>query len=266
MAHRLRAPLIVAGLLLALVRSATAQTAPAAVPDDETTGAPGAAAQTPTKPKVDLGEELPVVRPANLSYGVAVRLVWVSVPGWLLNQFTKKNVPLSSWGTGIQAFRRKGNFDIALAFNYQNMSPPNGNWLGSSATAATDVSYLQFRSFALYGFDASFIWHAFFTDWFGMHYGAGVGIGIMGGDILRTKALDGNCTAANAGDPNQCTHNSIASIASTAPLADVPAAVPILNAVLGVDFRVPTLRGWEARIEGGFYDAFFLGGGVGYTF
>jgi len=42
--------------------------------------------------------------------------------------------------------------------------------------------------------------------------------------------------------------------------------VPILNAVLGVDFRVPTLRGWEARIEGGFYDAFFLGGGVGYTF
>jgi hypothetical protein len=49
-------------------------------------------------------------------------------------------------------------------------------------------------------------------------------------------------------------------------LADVPPAVPIFNVQLGLDFRVPTIRGWEARIEGGFYDAFFLGGGVGYTF
>jgi hypothetical protein len=262
MAHRLRAPLIVAGLLVALARPAAAQKAPDAATDQETTGAPGAAAETPTKPKVDLGEELAVHRPDDLSYGVAVRLVWVSVPSWLLNQFTKKNVPLSSWGTGIQAFRRKGNFDIALAFNYQNMSPPDGNWLGSSAKAATDVSLLQFRDFALYGFDLSFIWHAFFTDWFGMHFGGGVGIGILGGNIQRTKNLSG-CTDANAGDTTQCKPgpNSM-----TLPLADVPAAVPILNAVLGVDFRVPTLRGWEARLEGGFYDAFFLGGGVGYTF
>jgi hypothetical protein len=266
MAHRFRAPLIVAGLLAALARPAAAEAAPAPATDDETTGAPGAAAETPAKPKVDLGEEQTVQRPADLSYGVAARLVWVSVPSWLLNAFTKNNVPLSSWGTGIQAFRRKGNFDIAISFNYQNMSPPNGNWLGSSANVATDVSYLQFQSFALYGFDASFIWHAFFTDWFGMHYGAGVGVGILGGNIQRIKALDGNCTAQNVNDPNQCTHNNAASQMSTGPLQDVPGAVPILNAVLGVDFRVPTLRGWEARLEGGFYDAFFLGGGIGYTF
>lgn len=260
MACRLRAPLIVFGLLVALARPAIA-----AAVDDETTSAPAAAAAAKA-PTVDLGEELPVQRPADLSYGVAARMVWVSVPSWLLHPFASQNVPLSSWGTGIQLFRRKGNFDIALSFNYQNMSPPNGNWLGNGNNPATDTSYLQFHNFALYGIDASFIWHAFFTDWFGMHYGAGVGIGIIGGNIQRTKALDGNCTAQNVGDPNQCTHTSITSVASTAPLADVPPVVPILNAVLGVDFRVPTLRGWEARIEGGFYDAFFLGGGVGYTF
>ncbi|HLK92567.1 MAG TPA: hypothetical protein VKZ18_21915 [Polyangia bacterium] len=265
MVDRLRAPLIVFGLLVALARPAAADTAPATAAD-ETTGAPGAATATPKPAVADLGEELPVQRPADLAYGVAARLVWVSVPSWLLNQFTKKNVPLSSWGTGISAFRRHGNFDIALSFNYQNMSPADGNWLGSSATAATDVSFLHFDNFVMYGIDFSFIWHAFFTNWFGMHYGAGLGVGIMGGHIIRTKALDMNCTDANAGDPNQCTHNSTASLMSTNYLTDVPAAVPILNAVLGVDFRVPTLRGWEARIEGGFYDAFFLGGGVGYTF
>ena len=262
MAHRLRAPLIVFGLLIALARPSVA-----AATEDEATGAPDAtAAEAPKKPAADLGEELPVQRPADLSYGVAARAVWVSVPQWLLHPFVSQNVPLSSWGTGIQVFRRKGNFDIALSFNYQSMSPPPGNWLGNGNKPSSDTSYLVFNSFALYGIDASFIWHAFFTNWFGMHYGAGVGIGILGGNIQRTKALDNNCTAQNVGDPNQCTHTGIQSQMNSGPLTDVPPVVPILNAVLGVDFRVPTLRGWEARIEGGFYDAFFLGGGVGYTF
>ncbi|HEX3903499.1 MAG TPA: hypothetical protein VH853_11665 [Polyangia bacterium] len=259
MAHRLRAPLIVFGVLVALARPAAADKAPAAAPpDDESTGA----AQPTAKPPVDLGEELPTTRPADLAYGVAAQLRWVSVPSWLLNAFTKKNVPLSSWGTGVSVFRRKGNFDIAISFNYQNMSPPDGNWLGSSNDPTKDVSFLQFRSFALYGFDFSFLWHNYFTNWFGISYGAGVGIGILSGYIERTRNLTG-CTAANAGDPSMCMPgaNSV-----TAHLADVPPAVPIFNVQLGLDFRVPTIRGWEARIEGGFYDAFFLGGGVGYTF
>jgi len=47
---------------------------------------------------------------------------------------------------------------------------------------------------------------------------------------------------------------------------NVPPALPIVNVLVGVDFRLPHVRGWEAKLEGGFYDAFFLGGGVGYTF
>ena len=47
---------------------------------------------------------------------------------------------------------------------------------------------------------------------------------------------------------------------------NMPPVLPIVNLVVGVDFRLPQVRGWEAKIEGGFYNAFFLGGGVGYTF
>jgi hypothetical protein len=47
---------------------------------------------------------------------------------------------------------------------------------------------------------------------------------------------------------------------------NVPPILPIVNVLVGVDFRLPRVRGWEAKLEGGFYDAFFLGGGVGYTF
>ena len=262
MVHRPRACLIVLGVLVALSRPAAA--AKAATADDDATGAPGAASQTPAPPPVDLGEEITPVRPADLSYGVSAQLRWVSVPSWLLNVFTKQNVPLSSWGTGLSVFRRKGNFDIALSFNYQNMSPPAGNWLGSSNNAATDVSYLQFQSFVMYGFDFSFLWHNYFTDWFGIHYGAGVGIGILGGHIQRTKKLDRTAPAPNAGDPTMLQTGCRASMHRQ--LADVPPAVPIFNVQLGVDFRLPKLRGWEARLDGGFYDAFYLGGGIGYTF
>jgi hypothetical protein len=261
MAHRPCARLIVFGVLVALCRPAAAEKA-VSTTGVESTSVPGAASPTSAPPPVDLGEEIAPVRPADLSYGVSAQLRWVSIPGWLLNAFTKQNVPLSSWGTGLSVFRRKGNFDIALSFNYQNMSPPAGNWLGSSNNATTDVSFLQFQSFALYGFDFSFLWHNYFTNWFGIHYGAGVGIGILSGHIERTKNSNGDCTDANAGDPTKCTPTP----STTARLADVPPAVPIFNVQLGVDFRLPKVRGWEARLEGGFYDAFYLGGGIGYTF
>ena len=126
-----------------------------------------------------------------------------------------------------------------------------------------------------------------FTEWFGMHYGAGIGVGIVAGEILRTSNNPANCREDNAGNINICnpvgsTPNGSGGLtlsqASLMPGPDdptnphrfadpnVPPVLPIVNLVVGVDFRLPQVRGWEGKIEGGFYNAFFLGGGVGYTF
>jgi len=254
-----------------------------------TESAPPAGRNGPVVSAGELAEEAPVQRASDLSYGVAARLRWVSVPGWMLNLFTKKNVPLSSWGTGFELFRRKANFDLVASFAYQNMSPPDGNWLGKGDNhpAATDTDYVQFAGLALWSFDLSFVWHTMFNDWFGMHYGAGIGIGIVAGDILRTSNDPTLCNEMNAGDVNQCYPRGSMPNGSggrtllpqtllpgpddpTNPhrFADpnVPPVLPILNIVIGIDFRLPQVRGWEAKLEGGFYDAFFLGGGVAYTF
>jgi hypothetical protein len=238
-------------------------------------------------PAANVADDGGAVRPANVSYGSGARLRWVTVPAWMLNLFTKKNVPLSSWGTGISVFRRKGNFDLVGSFNYQNMSPSDGNWLGKNQNAVVDTDLVQFRGLALYSVDISFIWHQMFTDWIGIHYGAGVGVGIVAGEILRTSDDSSLCTADNASDLSQCHPAHVACTGSTCsepqlqglgPGMDspttphrfsdpnVPPIVPIVNVVIGVDFRLPRVRGWEATIEGGFYDAFFLGGAVGYTF
>jgi hypothetical protein len=279
--------LLALGALLAPAGRAAADEAPAraglglisqteTLPSDAA-GATASPAASALAPSIELAEEPLPARPPDVSYGVAARLRWVSVPGWLLNAFTKKNMPLSSWGTGIELFRRKANFEVVVSFSYQSLSASDGNWLGSGNNAATDTNFVQFQHLALYGIDAAFIWRAAFNKWLGVHYGAGFGIGIVGGHILRTIDNSGDCTDANAGDPTQCHPANVTCTASSCNDAqlqaagrfvssDVPPVLPIINVVLGLDFRVPKVRGWEAKIEGGFYDAFYLGGGIGYAF
>jgi hypothetical protein len=280
--------LILAALLVLERLAAAADGAPSVPGAIETTPAAPASRPTPVVVPADAIEEEGVpVRPADLSYGVATRLRWVTIPSWVLNVFTKQNVPLSSWGTAIEFFRRKGNFDFAIAMTYTNLSPHDGNWLGDGRDATVDTDFVQFRGLAMYGIDASFIGHTSFTDWFGIHYGAGIGIGIISGDVFRTSNDNTLCTEANAGNLEQCHPKGVSCTGSTCneqqlvglgPGVDdptdphrfrettVPSVLPIVNIVVGVNFRLPRVRGWEAKLEGGFYDAFFLGGGIGYTF
>jgi hypothetical protein len=217
------------------------------------------------------------------SYGFAARGRLISVPAFLLNVFTKKNVPLTSYATALEVFRRGQNFDVAFALGYQNMSPGDGNWLGRGKDAAVDTDFVQFRGLGFISFDASFIWRTMFNEWFGMHYGAGIGIGIVRGKMLRTS--NSGCTEANAGNTADCrpivcppAGCSEAALKATEgggvdevgnphrfADSDVPGAIPIVNVVVGATFKIPNLRGWEARLEGGFYDAFFLGAGVAYV-
>jgi hypothetical protein len=260
---------------------------PAGMPAPTEAAPPAAGAPGPVIPPGELAEDAPQLRIADLSYGVAARLRWVSVPRWLLNLFTKQNVPLSSWGTGIELFRRKANFDLVLSISYQNMSPSDGNWLGKGHDATIDTDYVQFNGLAMWGADLSFIWHTMFNEWFGIHYGAGIGVAYIAGEILRTSNDPSICREDNAGNINQChpvgaTPNGAGGL-TLSPQSlmkgpdeptnphrfsdpNVPPALPIVNILFGVDFKLPQVRGWEARIEGGFYNAFFLGGAVGYTF
>jgi hypothetical protein len=246
----------------------------------------------PEKPAEPIGslQEEGSIAPPDLAYGVAMRARWVTVPAFMLNLFTRRNVPLSSYALAIEGYRRKGNFDFMVAIGYQNMSPSDGNWLGKDQfqhPANVDTDYVQFKGLALVTLDASFIWRNWFSKSFGIHYGAGLGVGIKTGQMLRTS--DAGCTETNAGDVTQCHPlnvdcssgvcneqqlantsraggERVDSAATPSRFVDqnIPAAVPIVNIVLGIDFRLPQVPNLEAKIEGGFYDAFFLGGGIVY--
>jgi hypothetical protein len=235
--------------------------------EDTTPVAAVAAVSEPVAPRRPRGDQV---------WGVGLRARYVSVPGWLLGQFTKHNMPLGTLGHfGIEGFRRGGNFQVTLALSYQNMSPPDGNWLGSgNHTAEMDTRFLQFRNLSLYSFDASVSWHGMISSWFGLHAGAGLGLAVVRGNVY-VNISDG-CTDTNLGDLSQCHPPGVTcangvctpvSALSHTPSNDVLPVFPIVNVFAGMDFRLPEYaKGWEAKIEGGFFDAFFLGVGIGYTF
>jgi hypothetical protein len=223
---------------------------------------------------------------AEVRYGVGVRMPrWVSVPSWLLGAFLEESVPLSTFAFGgVEFIRRKPDFDIVVGLAYQRMSPEDGNWLGRGKNPALDTDLVQFRDLSLIAFDVAFVGRRSFNPYLGLRYGAGVGLALVRGQMLRTSAA--NCTAANAGDESACRPRICPATGCTEaqlkaseggvdggpdlpsrfPEQNVPGALPVINLSLGLDFRHPEVPGLEARLEGGFYDALFLGLAFSYIF
>jgi hypothetical protein len=250
--------------------------------------AASARAQDATTPTAE-STGTPTPNPDDIvRYGVGLQMPrLVSVPSWMLNLFTVENVPLSTFGSfGVELFRRRPDYDIVLALTYQNMTPADGNWLGKGKEASVDTDFVQPRGVSLLGAEISFVSRRMFTDYFGFHYGAGLGLAVVRGDVLRISNSN-RCNKANAGDevacrpivcePNGCSEAILKASEGgvdggpTQPSrfkdSDIPGAFPILNLVVGLDFRIPDLvPGLEARLEGGFHDAFFVGTSFAYVF
>jgi hypothetical protein len=256
---------------------------PAATPESETTSSteevPVVAATTPAAPS------------SNAKYGVGFRMRWITIPSWFLGMFTKKNVALSSYSWALEGFRRvvdkddpKRSWELSVAFGYQGMSPPDGFWLGKGKDITLDTDLVQVRNLSLLTMDAGFISRQYFSRYFGIHYGAGLGLAVVRGKILRTSAqcnpATGKCEVivpTICGGLNRpCTEVDLKKTEGTPhdepgdphrfEETSVPGALPIINILFGLDFPIPDAKGLEFRIEGGFYDAFFLGGTAGYLF
>ncbi len=218
-------------------------------------------------------------------FGLSARGRYVTVPSWFLGLFTEENSPLHTGGFILEGFRRKENFDIAVGVGYQNMSPPDGNWLGKTKDPSVDTDLVQVKGMSLISLEVSFVWNTWLNEYFGVYYGAGLGLGILTGKVLRTSA--DNCTAENVGDLSQCKPRICEGERCTeAELKEseggrdggpdsprrfkegsVPGALPIVNLMTGMALRFPEVPGLEWRvIEGGFHNAFFLGSSVAYLF
>jgi len=186
---------------------------PAKAPADEPTkpGEPTPAAGEPARP----GE--PAVQPGQppaaevkarpterASLGAGMHIRGLFVPTWFLHMFLDASTPLNSVALGGEFIRRKGNFDIVASMNFGFYSPRDGNYLGNSKTPEVDTDYIQFRNLNLLAFDVAFIGHHYFLPWLSLVYGAGLGFGVVLGDIYRISNYTNNCHSDNIGEFNTC--------------------------------------------------------------
>ena len=323
MHHRKRLAQLLFSTVLALSPAVfaeeTSETPPPAEPASPapaaTEGAPAAAAPAATEGAPPAGEaattgEEPIVAKTAATdkmveagrFGVAARWRWVSVPGWFLGLFTQKNVALSTFNCwALEGFWRKHDRDdrnrtweIVFAVGYQNMSPPDGYWLGKGKDRAVDADLVQAKGLGLITFDAAYVLRQHFSPYFGIHYGAGLGLGVVRGKILRISAQYDQATGqyqvheVGGGPPGfsntpvicdssaRCNETLLKQSEGQQDLGPyqahrfqetaVPGALPIINLLVGLDFPIPDAKGLEFRVEGGFFDAFFVGVSAGYAF
>ena len=275
----MRSLFAVAALIL-VTANARAQSEPAP---------PGGIADEPSgKPAKPLDASAPTEMGTH-QLGVRARYIFVTKA--MLSPYLNADTgtQMNSYSVGLEyVYRKPGkSYDVVTSLDFSWLAVDDGNYLGSGHDPSLDTHYTQFRNLSFISADVSIIgWHKF-LPWLELRYGAGLGLGLVPGDVLITNNGP-QCTAANARDPSQCYPTSPGQSSAsrrrrrrprckateaatptptprpTAIRATVPPVMGVINILVGLRFY-PTAHmavSWEI----GFRDAMFFGIGVHYLF
>lgn len=242
------AALLVAGTWMLVPDDAYAQTTPVVMDDDDDD-------LPPPSPTPSLTDE------DKAQLGVQIRLRRVHIPKGLIELFVD-TAPAGAAHTGIGAdfVRRKGSFEFNVGFEWESLSIEDGVWIDKGDTIPADeADFLEFDGFGWVTFDASFVWSTPVHEKVRIRYGAGVGLGIVLGEILRT---DYACTSS---DVDSCTlRTNPPAENNKEPEDDIPPVFPVINVLAGVQIRpVPNMA---INLEAGLRTAPYFGTTIGYFF
>lgn len=135
-------------------------------------------------------------------------------------------------GYSIEFARRGQDIEFVFGFGYDRLEATDGYYLetGGVPTVAGQVDFTTFEDFEVYTIDAAFLGYWELHKILSVRYGAGLGVGLVRGQIVRTDQI---CTSGNlerdcAPDPNG---------AQLREAMDIPPVLPIIQAQVGVQFR-----------------------------
>lgn len=151
------------------------------------TASPGATVMAPTL-SGDNNQQYPRFG-RNLEHSVGFRFWLWNTPAWEVGLFVHIEPgwsgPLTP-AVGPEYVYRKGNLDVVLGIQYQGMGADVGYFRGRNE-ADNALESVRSELYAVYA-NALFLWGTRFNDWFELQYGAGVGLGYLGGDLYRNQA------------------------------------------------------------------------------
>ena len=223
-------------------------------------------------------------------YELGARARAIFITPTMIGAVAGTNSSMNSLAIGTEFVVRHKYYDVVTSLDFSFIDISDGNFLGNGRDPSQDTHYWQFGNFGQLSFisaDVSIIGHTALGKYVELRYGAGVG---LGGFVGQIKVINNGrqCTAANYKDGSQCypyspqagvniplgQPNSEAKLAATEKpgaidladdphrhvSTDVPPAVPVLNVVLGLRFKLHKRVAMD--VEGGFRDMMFLGMGL----
>lgn len=231
----------------------------------------GFADEVEEEPIVEEEEEVKLVGITNVAqYGLGVRARYVTIPNFMLEWFLAHATSMQSFtAVGAEVVRRRGNFDLVVGLEYDAIAPQEGLYQekGDSLVACGPPTgdesqcpdFVTGEDLALLGADISFLWHLKVHPLVQLRYGAGIGIGVVLGEVEQhDRVCPSETSLGDLDDPKAC--RDIMQVKN----ADIPPVVPIVNLLVGARFQLHDQI--SLNIEGGFRDMFFFGGGVNYLF
>jgi hypothetical protein len=192
--------------------------------------------------------------------GLGVRMRYIHVPHQVLDLFVERSAGSGSHpGFGLEFIREKGDMVFTIGLEYESIAPKSGVYIDKGDTIPEDpVDYVEFDDFTWVTLDFSFIGQRTLgTKYLALRYGAGLGIGYIMGDVLRTDYL---CSSE---DVSSCQQDPAAENVET-PDEDIPPLFPVLNVLLGIQIR--PLDNVAINIEGGIRTVPFVGTSVALLF
>jgi hypothetical protein len=262
-------------LALALV-SSTSWAGPALDDDPSKSAAPAAPAPAAAPSDGTANDN-------DVHYGIDIRLRSMHVPTGLIQLFvTRASDGASNFGYGIDLIRRRGDLELAIGLEHEQITVGTGVWINSGDTVPQDdPDYVVTNSSAQDGglgwttIDFTFINHKVINKYVSFRYGAGAGIGIINGALDHYNVrCAGN--ASNAMPEPGCTPNVLGGGAqitdpngniistNTQYKYDIPPVFPVIDVVVGFQFH--PFDKVIVDVEGGLHTLPYFGANVGYMF
>jgi hypothetical protein len=136
-------------------------------------------------------------------HALAVRARWVTVPGWELSPYTTAHTQLNGgFSFGAEYLYLMKNFDVVISLDYSWLNADSGNFLARNHIPATDTHFIAFDKLSSLSLDASIIGHWNLASWLEIRVGAGLGLGVVFGNIYQINS--GGCNAMNLDDLSKC--------------------------------------------------------------
>ncbi|HWN71080.1 MAG TPA: hypothetical protein VNM90_25730 [Haliangium sp.] len=192
--------------------------------------------------------------------GLGVRMRYVHVPSQAIELFVERSGGSGSHpGFGVEFIREKGDMAFTVGLEYESIAPRDGVYIDKGDTIPEDpVDYVEFEDFTWVTLDFSFIGQQRLgTDFLALRYGAGLGIGYIMGDMLRTDYLCSN-------DQVESCSKDPAAVDDQAPEEDIPPVFPVLNVLVGLQLR--PFDNVAINIDGGIRTVPFVGTSVSLLF